>query len=239
MKKIVIIIPARYNSTRLPGKPLIDICGKPMVQRVYEGVRECNRVANVIIATDDERIYNKAKEFGAEVVITKKNHLNGTSRAAEVIENIEADYVIICQGDEPMINFKDINKLIDNIRDTDVAYSLMHKIEDGIDLEERAKVITDMKGYAMTFSRSRIPYNFTDDEPIYYKGVGVYCFEKKFLLKYLTLPMGPIERAESIEFLRVIENGFKVKMIEMDNNVQCVDTREDLDKVREWFSRYY
>ncbi|WP_226681946.1 3-deoxy-manno-octulosonate cytidylyltransferase [Sutcliffiella horikoshii] len=235
MKNVVAIIPARYNSTRLPGKPLVDICGKPMVQRVYEAAKSSQKIARVIIATDDQRIYDEAENFGAEVFLTSEDHQNGTSRAAEVVTQVDTDYVIIVQGDEPMIYRKAIDLLVDSINDQDVAYSLMHPISDGIDASERAKVVTDMNGYALLFSRSRIPYNFSDKNPKYYKGVGVYGFEKEFLLKYLTLPMGPIEKAESIEFLRVLENGYKIKMVEMENSVQCVDTEDDLSKVRNYF----
>lgn len=235
MHNVVAIIPARYNSSRLPGKPLVDICGKPMIQRVYEGAKSSSKLDRIIIATDDIRIKEVASNFGAEVFITNKNHLNGTTRAAEVASQINAEYIIIVQGDEPMIDGKAIDKLVDAINVNDVAYSLMHEITEGIDSVERAKVITNLDGYALCFSRSRIPSNFRDENPTYYKGVGVYGFEKNFLLKYLNLPIGPLEKAESIEFLRVLENGFRVKMVEMEKQVRCVDTKADLENVRNFF----
>ncbi|MFC4599636.1 3-deoxy-manno-octulosonate cytidylyltransferase [Cohnella hongkongensis] len=239
MSKVVAIIPARYHSTRLPAKPLEDIFGKPMIQRVYEGAKAAKKLDRVIVATDDERIAGACRQFDAEVFMTDSKHENGTSRAAEVAVQIDADYIVIVQGDEPMIHGDSVDKIVDAINDTDVAYSLMHKITEDIDLRVRAKVITDLNGYALTFSRSRIPFNFNDPNPVYYKGVGVYCFEKDFLIKYLTLPMGPIEKAESIEFLRVLENGYRVKMVEIEQRVQCVDTHEDLRKVRDYFETHH
>lgn len=230
--KIVGIIPARINSTRLPGKPLADINGKPMIQHVYERVIKSN-LDNVIVACDDERIFNAVVSFGGHAKMTSRDHTNGSTRIAEVAENIEADFIVNIQGDEPLITAEVINELIEEIDLNVNVITLKHKLSNdiAIDNPNNVKVITDNNNNAIYFSRSRIPYNregFND----YYKHIGIYGYKKEFLLKYVNMHPTKLEEAESLEQLRIIENGYKIKVIETTHSLIGVDTMEDLDLVR-------
>jgi len=234
--KFLGIIPARYKSTRLEGKPLKDIGGYPMIRWVYERAK-LSDLDEVVVATDNEEIKNVVENFGGKTVLTRENHPNGTSRIAEVCENFENyDIIINIQGDEPLIEPEMINQLIDTFKkDSDLVMStLKEKIED-IEMIENpnvVKVVTDKNQMALYFSRSPIPYPREICEENYFKHVGIYGYKREFVIKYAKMDSTPLEQSESLEQLRVLENGYKIKVVETSYKVIGVDTPEDLEKVR-------
>jgi 3-deoxy-manno-octulosonate cytidylyltransferase (CMP-KDO synthetase) len=233
--KIIGIIPARYSATRLPGKPLADICGKPLIQYVYEQARKSGLLEDVIVATDDERILEAVEEFGGKAVMTSPSHPSGTDRCAEVARQIDCDFVINIQGDEPLIPPEVIDKVAEALMESDEeipmtsAATLANK-------EERensnvVKVVTDQKGIALYFSRSPIPFYRNQVAPTL-RHIGIYGYRKDFLLKFVSLPQTPLEKTESLEQLRALEHGFKIKIVLVDYSPVGVDTPEDLERVR-------
>lgn len=233
--KVVAIIPARLKSTRLPNKPLADINGKPMIQHVYERVSKAD-LDDVIVACDDLEIFDFVRSFGGNVVMTSVNHINGSSRIAEVAGNIEADVILNVQGDEPLINKELINRVIEGVSDSNcVMATLKQKIihMDEIKDPNCVKVITDCFHNAIYFSRFPVPYLRDNQVHEYYKHIGIYAYKKKFLLKYVNMKPSELELAESLEQLRVLENGYKIKVLETFTNLIGVDTQADLEKVRE------
>jgi 3-deoxy-manno-octulosonate cytidylyltransferase (CMP-KDO synthetase) len=234
--KITAIIPARYSSSRLPGKPLKDICGKTMVQRVYEQVKKVSLVDKVIVATDDQRIFNKVKSFKGNVIMTSKDHKTGTDRLAEVAAKIETDIIVNVQGDEPLINPSVIKSAIEPLlSDESLKMStLKHLIKDEEEINNPnvVKVVTDKNNNAIYFSRSKIPYSRNSQKFNYYKHIGLYVYRSDFLLKFAEMEPTSLEVQESLEQLRVIENGYKIKVIETEYDSIGVDTEEDLNKVR-------
>jgi 3-deoxy-manno-octulosonate cytidylyltransferase (CMP-KDO synthetase) len=233
---ITAIIPARYSSSRLPGKPLKDICGKTMVQRVYEQVKKVSLVDKVIVATDDQRIFNEVKRFKGNVIMTSKDHKTGTDRLAEVAAKIDTDIIVNVQGDEPLINPSVIKSAIEPLLTDDSLKmsTLRHLIKDEEEINNPnvVKVITDRNKNAIYFSRSKIPYARNSQKFNYYKHIGLYVYRRKFLLRFAEMESTTLEVQESLEQLRVIENGYKIKVIETEYDSIGVDTEEDLDKVR-------
>jgi 3-deoxy-manno-octulosonate cytidylyltransferase (CMP-KDO synthetase) len=253
--KVVAIIPARYGSTRFEGKPLVDILGKPMIQRVYEGVCESKLIEEVIVATDDDRIMEAVQRFGGKGVMTSPDHPTGTDRIAEVAEKMKAEIIVNAQGDEPLIKGQIIDKAIRPLlTDKTIPMStLTTKLEDGKDWlnPNVAKVVVDQKGYALYFSRSPIPFirdlnierllsNPSGRKRIVLKGVfkhiGVYVFRRKFLLNFSKMSPTPLERLEKLEQLRALENGYRIKVIPVDYEPLHVETPEDLPKVISFLS---
>ncbi len=243
--KVLGIIPSRYASTRFPGKSLADICGKTMVQRVYEQAKAAAGVEMVMVATDDERIVRNVESFGGSVMLTSSNHANGTSRCFEVVEKLEKqgrtfDVVINIQGDEPLIQPEQIGKLIDLFQDekTDIA-TLIHPIEKADELMNPnvVKVVTGIQKQALYFSRQAIPFvrgEKTENWPgktDAYKHLGIYAYRTSVLKKIVLLPPGRLEQAESLEQLRWLENGFVIKADITDYEGAGVDTPEDLTKL--------
>ena len=232
--EIVGIIPSRYGSTRFEGKPLIDIGGKTMIERVYLQAKRANLLSQVIVATDDERIFNAVKQFGGEVVMTKAEHLNGTERCAEVAQNINADFIINIQGDEPFIQPEQIDLLaftfIEN-QNIQIA-TLIKKQEFSAALQNpaRIKVAINKNKEALYFSRSVIPFNRSgvENETIYYKHLGIYGYAKNVLLDIVKLTPTPLEISESLEQLRWLENGYKIACSETFHESISIDTPEDL-----------
>ncbi|SDH60467.1 3-deoxy-manno-octulosonate cytidylyltransferase (CMP-KDO synthetase) [Halanaerobium congolense] len=233
---ITAIIPARYSSTRLPGKPLKDICGKTMLQRVYEQVKKVSLIDEVIVATDDKRIFDEVKKFNSNVIMTSKDHKTGTDRLAEVAAKIDTDIIVNVQGDEPLIKPSVIKFAIKPLlTDNSLKMStLKHLISDEEEINNPniVKVITDKSNNAIYFSRSRIPYARNNQKFNYYKHIGLYVYRSDFLLKFAKMKPTPFEIQESLEQLRVIENGYKIKVIETEYDSIGVDTEEDLNKVR-------
>ncbi|MGL6153738.1 MAG: 3-deoxy-manno-octulosonate cytidylyltransferase [Cetobacterium sp.] len=236
--KFLGVIPARYASTRLRGKPLMDICGHTMIEWVYRRALK-SKLDKVVIATDDEKIYEEVKKFGGEVILTSENHINGTSRIGEVCEKItEYDVVINIQGDEPLIEPSMIDLLIDAFKKEPelVMGTLKHKLINKEDIENpnTVKVITDKNDYALYFSRSVIPYPRYENKELYYKHIGIYGYKRSFVLEYVKMESTPLENSESLEQLRVLENGYRIKVLETDKKIIGVDTEEELNKVRDY-----
>lgn len=236
--KFLGVIPARYESTRLPKKPLKDICGHSMIEWVYKRAMKSN-LDEVIIATDSQEVFDEVKRFGGEVILTDKNHLNGTSRIAEVCEKItDYDVIINVQGDEPLIEPEMINSLIDVFKREESLKmaTLKHKLHKKEDIENPnfVKVITDRDGYAIYFSRSVIPYPRNENLDIYFKHVGIYGYKREFVLEYSKMESTPLENSESLEQLRILENGYKIKVLETPFEIIGVDTKEELEKVRNY-----
>jgi 3-deoxy-manno-octulosonate cytidylyltransferase (CMP-KDO synthetase) len=236
--KVIAIIPARYASTRFPGKPLAKIQGIPMIEHVYRNVQSSKLIDEVWVATDDERIRQAVSSFGGKCVMTSPTHQTGTDRLAEASEHLAADLVINVQGDEPLIQGTMLDELVRPFLDNpslEMA-TFKTKINNVEDVQDPniVKVITNGSGYAIYFSRSPIPYNRDNREVDYYKHIGVYAYKEKFLKKFVTLPQSPLELAESLEQLRALENGTNILVIETNHELISVDTPEDLNRV----SRY-
>ena len=203
--KIIAVIPARYESSRFPGKPLADICGKPMICWVYEAVAKVEEISEVYVATDDERIYNTVENFGGKAVMTGKCSC-GTERIAEASRDVECDVVLNIQGDEPMIQKEMILDLISAFQDDFVEMATLKKritSEEEINNPNIAKVITDVNNDAIYFSRSNIPYNRDGRIGVkYYKHIGVYGYKKDFLERFIAWERSSLEQAEELEQLR-------------------------------------
>lgn len=240
--KVLCVIPARYASTRLPGKPLADICGKPMICRVYDRAKLAKRVEKTVVATDDERVKRAVEEDGGEAVMTRKDHNSGTDRLAEAVAGYpDMDLVINVQGDEPLIEPKVIDRLaaaFDDDEDLMMA-TVKARMDDEEDMRNpnNVKVVTDKDGYALYFSRSLMPYPREDTDCPVYKHIGIYAYRRDFLLKYAKMPQTMLEKTESLEQLRALENGFRIKVIESDANFVGVDTAEDLSRVNEIYRK--
>jgi 3-deoxy-manno-octulosonate cytidylyltransferase (CMP-KDO synthetase) len=233
--KIVGIIPARYSATRLPGKPLADICGKPLIQYVYEQARKSKLLEDVIVATDDERILEAVEKFGGKAVMTSPYHPSGTDRCAEVARQIDCDFVINIQGDEPLIPPEVIDEvakaLMESDEETPMTSAATIANEEERENSNVVKVVTDQKGIALYFSRSPIPFYRNPVAPTL-RHIGIYGYRKDFLLKFVSLPQTPLEKTESLEQLRALENGFRIKIVLVDYSPVGVDTPEDLERVR-------
>lgn len=233
--KIICVIPARYASTRLPGKPLADIAGKPMIVRVYERVLTATKPAEVIVAVDDERVYDAVVKAGGQAIMTAKNHPTGTDRLAEVAQKcVDADVIINVQGDEPLIDAQIIDDLAQEFLDDDDLQ--MATVKTPMKEEEKTKpgnvkVITDKNDYALYFSRSLIPYPRENTGLTVYKHIGIYGYRRDFLLQYAKMEPTPLEQTESLEQLRALENGYKIKVITTQKHFVGVDTPEDLIEV--------
>ncbi len=233
----LIVIPARYGSTRFPGKPLVKINGKEMILHVYERARKVKNADKVIIATDDERIYNVARKYGAEVEMTDINIKSGTDRVWQVVKNKNFEIVVNLQGDEPFINPELIKLAIlelENNRDIDISTPIT-KIEDLNEVHNPnvVKVVFNSEKIAIYFSRSPIPYYRDDNsKKIYFKHIGLYCFRKSSLEKFVHLPQSNLEIIEKLEQLRAIENGLKIKVFETDYEGLAIDTPSDLEKIK-------
>ncbi|MBL4594241.1 MAG: 3-deoxy-manno-octulosonate cytidylyltransferase [Flavobacteriales bacterium] len=240
--KVLGVIPSRYASTRFPGKPLIDINGKTMIQRVYEQAKKASSLSEVIVATDDDRIFNAVKSFGGQVVMTSSSHVSGTERCAEVIEKMDKafDVVINIQGDEPFINPEQINQLCSCFDDdkTDIA-TLIKKIETEEELfnPNRPKVAIDSTSFALMFSRNAIPEfpNTAKEnwlkEHTFYRHIGIYGYRSEVLTKISQLPVSPLEQKERLEQLRWLENNYAIKVAETTHEAIAIDTPEDLEKI--------
>lgn len=236
--KTIGVIPSRYGSTRLPGKPLKDICGKSMVQRVYEAVQSASLIDEVIVATDDARIVDAVESFGGKAVLTSENHPNGTSRIAEAVDPLDVDLVINIQGDEPFIKAEMVDELVEVMRAQRDIYmaTLCYQLTDPATFtnENVVKVVSDVHGYALYFSRSMIPFPRNPETQKVYEHLGIYGYTKDFLMKYLELPDTPLCKTESLEQLKVIENGYRIFVVESkhDYHALSIDTLEDLEEAR-------
>lgn len=236
--KFISIIPARYASTRFPGKPLALLCGKSVIQRVYEKVSDI--IEETWVATDDERIFNAVKDFGGKAVMTRNDHKSGTDRIEEAIEKIGGDFdvVINVQGDEPFIQASQIKTVCDCFDDPSTEIATLGKPfgndMDAVSNPNSPKIVVDKRGYAMYFSRSIIPFVRGKDKkewPFSYpflKHIGLYAYRRNVLKEVTQLPQGELEKAESLEQLRWLENGYRIKVGLTDVETVGIDTPEDL-----------
>ena len=234
--RIIGVIPARYASTRLPGKPLLLVKGKPMIQRVWEQASKSKYIDLVLVATDDVRISRTVFRFGGEFVMTSLKHKSGTDRIYEAVKDIDCDVVINIQGDEPFINPSDIDAVVKQllVNKTVGVSTLCHEIKNKNEIDDPnvVKVITDKNGFAIYFSRLPIPYKRKKSEKVkYYKHIGLYAFRKDFLARYVKMKQSPLEKAEKLEQLRIIENGEKIKVAKTKHDSISIDTKEDLKRV--------
>lgn len=242
--RILCVIPARFSSTRLPGKPLADIAGKPMIQHVFERASQAKRPNEVLIATDHNQVYEAVTAFGGKVMMTSAEHPTGTDRLAEVARKYqEADIIINVQGDEPLIAPEVIDLLaaaFDGNPDLAMATLMTEMEEDEYHTPSAVKVVTDLAGYALYFSRSLIPHPRNKPEGYtVYKHIGIYAYRRDFLQRYASLAPTPHEKAESLEQLRALEHGYRIKVIKTDFKSIGVDTPEDLEKVNQMIQEGY
>ena len=239
--KIVCVIPARYASTRLPGKPLADIAGKPMVVRTYERALLAQKPSEVIVAVDDERVKIAVETAGGKAVMTAKDHPTGTDRLAEVAEKFpDADVIINIQGDEPLIDPQIIDDLAQVFVDDEnlqMATVKTPMLEEEKNKPSNVKVITDKNDFALYFSRSLIPYPRENMGVTVYKHIGIYGYRRDFLLQYAKMQPTPLEQTESREQLRALENGNKIKVITTNKHFVGVDTPEDLAEVNKIYQQ--
>jgi 3-deoxy-manno-octulosonate cytidylyltransferase (CMP-KDO synthetase) len=254
--KIVAIIPARYGSTRFPGKPLVDILGKSMTQRVYEGVSQSKLIEEVIVATDDKRILNNVRSFGGRGLMTSPTHQTGTDRVAEVARTLRAEVIVNVQGDEPLIQGRIIDKAIQPLlKDASIPMSTLmtplSEVSEWLD-PNVGKVVVDQEGFALYFSRSPIPFpqglnlekvfiNPKEREATRLGGVfrqiGLYAYRRNFLLRFSRMKQTPLEKLEKLEQLRALENGYRIKVPIVDYRPFHVETPEDLPKIVAFLSR--
>lgn len=233
--KVIVVIPARYESSRFPGKPLAMILDKPMIQWVYEGVSRAKCIDQTYVATDDKRIFDCVLSFGGQAVMTGQCRC-GTDRVYEVAKNINCDAVINVQGDEPLVRADDIDALVNIFhqeKNTQMV-TLINQINDDKDIDDpnNVKAVIDLLGNALYFSRSRIPYcGRNDDITPYYKHIGIYGYRKGFLEKFVQLDESPNERVEKLEQMRALDNGFRIRTIKTDYRSIGVDSPEDLKQV--------
>ncbi|MBQ9480409.1 MAG: 3-deoxy-manno-octulosonate cytidylyltransferase [Selenomonadaceae bacterium] len=231
--KAICIIPARYASTRLPGKPLRLIAGLPMICRVYQRAAQSKRASAAVVATDDQRIFDAVANNNGRAVMTRADHNTGTDRLAEAAQSFpDADLIINVQGDEPLINPNLIDELIsqfdhdDQLNMATVAVELNEPSE--IANPNNVKVVMDRNRNALYFSRSAIPFERNTGKSKVYKHIGIYAYRKNFLLEYAAMSPTPLEQAESLEQLRALENGHKIKVIISADKFIGVDTEDDL-----------
>ena len=229
------VIPARYGAQRFPGKPLALIAGKPLVQRVYEQARQAQRLDRVVVATDDLRIADAVKKFGGEVVMTPSTCPSGTDRAAEVARQSDCDRIVNIQGDEPLMRPEMIDQLVDGLGDSDMA-TLARPIESAEILADpnNVKVVFAHNGNALYFSRHPIPFvRDTGATTKHFRHLGIYAYQREFLLKFVQLPQSALEQAEKLEQLRALENGFTIKVLVTPYDSVGVDVPADVQRVEE------
>lgn len=238
MAKTAIIIPARYGSSRLEGKPLLKVAGKSVIHWVYEKAQQSKLADMIIVATDDKRIFDEVKSFGGEVEMTSINHKCGSDRIMEVVSrHSEIGYICNLQGDEPLIEPESIDEVIKNVKEDDNAdISTLVRVltdENEINNPNLVKCVRDINGFALYFSRSKIPFERHTDIATFYGHLGIYGYKRKALEAMTTLPQTPLEKAESLEQLRALENGMKIKTSVVDFIPVGIDTREDLEKFKQ------
>lgn len=233
-QKTIAIIPARYSSTRFPGKPLAVIAGKPMIQHVWERAKQTPSIDQVLVATDDERILNTVEKFGGKGLLTSAEHQTGTDRIVEAVSGISCGWVLNIQGDEPMVLPSDLERLINQAKNTKgtKAATLIFQINDEAQLNDPnvVKVTVNHKNQALYFSRSLIPYPRSSKSPDFkiWGHLGVYIFKRDFLLQYNQWPRSNLEQTEQLEQLRILENGETLLCVEAENEGVGVDVPQDL-----------
>lgn len=236
--KVLVVVPARYASSRFPGKPLAPIAGRPMLQHVLERVRRAQKVSRVVVATDDARIQKAVADFGGEAVMTRADHASGTDRVAEVAVHVPAEIYVNVQGDEPLIDPGTVDALVEAMTEDDsvriaTPCALIEKPEDIMD-PNIVKVVRDFDGNALYFSRAPIPWVRDRDESVaaqHWKHLGLYAFRRDALLDFPTLPPGELERLEQLEQLRWLENDYRIRVVETDYDAVSVDVPSDVERI--------
>ena len=243
--RILGVIPARYASTRFPGKALAPLAGRPMIEHVWERAAQSRYLTDLLIATDDARIAAAARKFGARVRMTRSDHPTGTDRLAEVASAEDAAIYVNIQGDEPLIDPEAIDAAILSVHgDDEIDMGTLRKqIVDPTDVlnPNVVKVVTNLAGDAIYFSRCSIPYERGGDSlkrvsPVHFKHIGLYVYRRELLLRYPDLTVGPLEEAERLEQLRALENGYRIRVVDTEYESLGVDTPEDLARVNHLFS---
>ncbi len=240
--KTVAVIPARYGSTRFPGKPLVQIGSRPMIQWVYDHVAASEMVKKTVVATDDDRIAETVNAFGGEVVLTRPSHPSGTDRVAEAVEGEDAALVVNVQGDEPLVPSWAVDRLIkEMVNETDDICPEMGTLavpfaetEDGFRDPNNVKVVVDAENYALYFSRAAIPYRRSDEEdvtPLWHW--GIYAYRRDYLDKLVALPPGRLEKCEKLEQLRALENGGRILVVPLQVTAADVNVAEDIPRVEQ------
>ncbi len=236
--KVVIVIPARYGSTRLAGKPLISLAGKPMIQRVYERAKLAEKADRVIVATDDERVVKAVEEFGGEARMTRTDHRTGTERVAEVAAHVAGEVFVNVQGDEPLLDPVAVDTAVNALLEKPPAAisTVATAIKTPADIMDPnvVKAVLDFENYALYFSRAPIPWVRDGASKIqvrHLKHLGLYVFQRDALLEYPTLPQGELERMEQLEQLRWLENGWRIRVAEVEHDAVSVDVPEDVARV--------
>lgn len=236
--QVVVVIPSRYAATRLPGKPLVNLAGKPMVQRVYEQAKLAQTIHRVLVATDDQRIVEAVQSFGGEVRMTRSDHRTGTERIAEVAAHEPGDVFVNVQGDEPLIDPVAIDTAVAALLEdppaqiATVATPIRH-VPDIMD-PNVVKTVLDFDSNALYFSRAPVPWVRDTHQKVhvkYWKHLGLYVFQRDALLEYPTLPQGELEKIEQLEQLRWLENGWKIRVAEVEHDAVSVDVPEDVARV--------
>jgi len=233
--RFVGVIPARYNSSRIPGKPLIEIAGRPMIQWVYDRASQASSLAEVLVATEDERVLRTVEDFGGRALMTRSDHLSGIDRVAEVAETIQGDVFVNIQGDEPLIAVDTIEKVCSPFEGNARVQVTTARVEitdpEEINNPHVVKVVTNEQGRALYFSRAPIPYLRNEPGSIY-KHLGIYGYRREFLRMLSKLRPSKLEDIEALEQLRLLENGIPIQVVEVAQDSVGVDTLEDLDRVR-------
>lgn len=237
-KKAFVFIPARYESKRFEGKLLAQLCGKPVIEWVYNGAIESKFADGVYVVTDSEKIKDAVEKFGGSVIFRKKHYECGTDRIADVAKDMEVDIAINLQGDEPLVKGEVLDELIKVMREeVPKMATIARRIESEDEMHNPnvVKVVCDKNGFALYFSRSLIPFNANDS--IALKHIGLYAFTKSSLLEFSSLPKGHLEKVERLEQLRALENGWRVRVILTDKKFIGIDTPEDLKRAEEYMMK--
>ena len=237
--KIVAIIPCRYQSTRFEGKPLAPILGKPMVQWVYERAKEAAILSDLVVATDDERIYRCVEGFGGRVLMTALTHPSGSDRAAEAAQALglrDEDIVINIQGDQPAFDPRSVSEVVSPPLEDSALFmsTLVYKIKDPAEIKDpnHVKCVFDKDHFALYFSRSSIPFGREGSQPFdIFKHLGIYAYRKHFLDRFASLPQGRLEAIERLEQLRAMEHGYRIRVVETRYDSKEVDSPEDIEKI--------
>jgi 3-deoxy-manno-octulosonate cytidylyltransferase (CMP-KDO synthetase) len=236
--QVVVVIPARYGSTRLPGKPLVSLAGKPMIQRVYERAQLAKHADQVIVATDDERIVKAVEEFGGIARMTRTDHRTGTERVAEVAAHVPGDVFVNVQGDEPLLDPVAVDTAIEALLEEPAAAiaTVATPIKTPADIMDPnvVKTVLDFENNGIYFSRAPIPWvrdTTTKIQVRHLKHLGLYVFQRDTLLEYPTLPQGELEKIEQLEQLRWLENGWKIRVADVEHDAVSVDVPEDVARV--------
>ncbi|MBN1405488.1 MAG: 3-deoxy-manno-octulosonate cytidylyltransferase [Candidatus Omnitrophica bacterium] len=235
--KAIGIIPARYAASRFEGKVLADLLGRPVIQHVWERAKKARTLEGLIVAADDERIIKVVESFGGKAVFTSKSHPSGTDRLREIANPMDVDIVVNIQADEPLIHPFMIDEVVNALSEKPgISMATLYKKIDNpedIDNPNVVKVVVDKDDFALYFSRSAIPFYRHNNSRIYYKHIGLYAYTKDFLFTFANLPPSYLEKAEALEQLRALENGYKIKVLETKYNTIGIDTPQDLEKAKE------